>query len=243
MLSVNDLLLIVSTRLERGCDRFVNVNDMLSELGESLDGFVIRPWSTYGAYFELCPVNGDKNDIPADVLLDVRKKLAEQIRNYKLPGETESPFASVHTANELYQGPYARSGPDVVAIPKEGYYASASRPTGFEKTSKDVGSTEIPEGFYIAYGGPIAKGKTADAWIGDIAPTILYLLGQPIPGYMDGDVIRGAISDDYLKSHPIRRTDEKLPDAPNVIEIDSGFQERQLRDAGYLGGARQENKE
>jgi len=38
----------------------------------------------------------------------------------------------------------------------------------------------------------------------DIAPTVLYLLGIPVPDDMDGSVLREAIDERYLSQNPVR---------------------------------------
>ena len=57
-----------------------------------------------------------------------------------------------------------------------------------------------PDGFLMAYGGPVARGRQqVRASVVDIAPTILYFLGLPIGRDMDGfaraDVFRAAFSE------------------------------------------------
>ena len=37
----------------------------------------------------------------------------------------------------------------------------------------------------------------------DIAPTVLYLMGFPVPTDMPGKVLKQAIDDQYLSDHPI----------------------------------------
>ena len=43
-------------------------------------------------------------------------------------------------------------------------------------------------GILIGNGPELPKGQIADAQIIDLAPTILYLAGLPIPHYMDGEI-------------------------------------------------------
>jgi hypothetical protein len=43
-----------------------------------------------------------------------------------------------------------------------------------------------PDGFLLAYGGPIARGRLALGSVVDVTPTVLYLLGLPVGRDMDG---------------------------------------------------------
>jgi hypothetical protein len=59
--------------------------------------------------------------------------------------------------------------------------------------------------FLIASGKHIARGKAIEgASIMDIAPTVLYLMGQPIPKDMDGKVLLDIIDEDFKSNNPVR---------------------------------------
>jgi predicted AlkP superfamily phosphohydrolase/phosphomutase len=66
-----------------------------------------------------------------------------------------------------------------------------------------------PDGFMLAYGAPVEKGRPARASVVDLAPTILYFLGLPVGRDMDGfariDLFRPAFTSDkpvtYIPSY------------------------------------------
>ena len=71
----------------------------------------------------------------------------------------------------------------------------------------------------------------------DLAPTILYLLGYPVPAEMDGKVLAEALPAGYLEEHPIQFTEA----AWTMTEDDSGFSPSEaaavaerLKQLGYL---------
>jgi arylsulfatase A-like enzyme len=43
----------------------------------------------------------------------------------------------------------------------------------------------------------------------DFAPTLLHLLGQPVPRDMDGKVLDALFKPEFLQTHPVRYEDEK----------------------------------
>jgi hypothetical protein len=45
--------------------------------------------------------------------------------------------------------------------------------------------------------------QVTNAHIVDLAPTILYLMGSPIPSGMEGRVLRELIQEKFLTIHPI----------------------------------------
>jgi hypothetical protein len=44
----------------------------------------------------------------------------------------------------------------------------------------------------------------ANACLYDIAPTILYLQGQPIPADMDGKVLTDIFAEEHVHHHPVQ---------------------------------------
>ena len=73
----------------------------------------------------------------------------------------------------------------------------------------------------------------------DVAPTLLHLLGIPVPDDMDGHVLSDALEPDWLAQHPIvHQAVEPDSDASQI----SGYSEdeetqikERLRALGYLG--------
>lgn len=64
------------------------------------------------------------------------------------------------------------------------------------------------KGFLIASGKNIGKGKTIDeGHIMDIAPTILYLMRQPVPRDLDGKVLADIVKDEFKVNTPVRYKD------------------------------------
>jgi predicted AlkP superfamily phosphohydrolase/phosphomutase len=65
-----------------------------------------------------------------------------------------------------------------------------------------------PKGFLLASGKNICKGKTIDGGhIMDIAPTILYIMGQPVPRDLDGKVLTDIVKDEFKINTSIQYKD------------------------------------
>ena len=72
-------------------------------------------------------------------------------------------------------------------------------------SSKVRKSAHSGEGFLIGGGKYIEKSKTIDkADVVDIAPTLLYLMGQPVPKDMDGRVLLKIINNEFKEKNPVR---------------------------------------
>jgi arylsulfatase A-like enzyme len=71
----------------------------------------------------------------------------------------------------------------------------------------------------------------------DIAPTVLYLLGHPIPAHVDGRVLTEAIKPKVLDERPVRRgpPEKDWLRTPTVERYeDEAAIRRHLQDLGYL---------
>jgi arylsulfatase A-like enzyme len=91
----------------------------------------------------------------------------------------------------------------------------------------------------VATGPGIGKGNRVEgARIVDVAPTVLYALGLPIPEDMDGRPLLEIFTEDYQATHPVQyaspvlggeATPEEAYDAEDAAEM-----ERRLRGLGYV---------
>ena len=72
----------------------------------------------------------------------------------------------------------------------------------------------------------------------DLAPTLLYLLGLPVPEDMDGKVLTSAFRSDFLAAHPVRARKASGisgTDHPSgYTEEESAKVEERLQALGYL---------
>lgn len=90
-----------------------------------------------------------------------------------------------------------------------------------------------PDGMFVFHGTNIAASQRVHADILDLAPTILWLLGQPVPTNMDGRVLTHLFNDD----HPVTYQDppeKDLPDTTPLSDEDEAAITETLRGLGYL---------
>lgn len=95
------------------------------------------------------------------------------------------------------------------------------------------------EGLFLAAGGPIVEAAHVRAELVDIAPTVLALLGIPIPEDLPGRVLEEILDPDFLERHPVRRVGsyERLIERPVLPEAAKTGEERlqdQLEALGYI---------
>jgi len=186
-------------------------------------------------------------------------QLCNDLATVKEPGTNSPLFPEVYRSHDIYLGPYADRGPDLVYYPKNWLYAAAGRRTFEEKrwlipmegrTTKDPSilqmragytGTHCKEGIFFLVGPGIRQGKTiSDSSIMDLAPTVLALLGVPLPKDMDGRVLDGAMTDELMAQLKITfaSSDGVRPDLVPVGEMsaeDEAILVQRLTNLGYLG--------
>jgi len=159
--------------------------------------------------------------------------------------ETGRPVvAELYRKEEIYDGPYLEIAPDLVMVLADGYKAgiesagSATVPVSLGDLPRDHSGVHTMDGILIARGPGIRRAASLDgAQIGDLAPTILYLAGQPVPADMDGRVLEVLFEPDHLAAHPIVRGDRTQAatlDAGAVSDEDDAAMRDKLRGLGYI---------
>ena len=124
---------------------------------------------------------------------EVKKKIIEGLMALRDEQNGESPIRQAYDAKNVFSGPYAAEGPDIVAGFREGYRVSWDNVTGgvseniFEDNTRpwsgdhNLNPPDVP-GILLCN----QDIEEEDPSIVDIAPTALDLFGVPVPAYMDG---------------------------------------------------------
>lgn len=182
---------------------------------------------------------------------DLRAEISERLLGARDPNTGTRLVEDVYRAEDVYRGECLSHAPDLLVIPATDYHVRNSLddfqwnltyPAGkYGRRGTPHTGKHSPEGVLIAWGPLVKKRSTVeDAQIVDIAPTILYLLGEPIPQALDGRVLEGAIHADYLACNPVifddREEDRSRGPRVNVYsENEEREIEDRLRGLGYLG--------
>ena len=95
-----------------------------------------------------------------------------------------------------------------------------------------------PNGMFMAIGPHVRRGALVEnASIMDVAPTVLYQCGVPVPDDMDGRILTKIFDEQYVKSNPPGSTkaDEAETSEYNYSGKEEKEVEKRLQDLGYLG--------
>lgn len=141
---------------------------------------------------------------------------------------------------DVYHGPYADYGPDLHLIIDD--YNMIAFPLfatdGKIITNQIRGDSGCHrrEGIFIANGQVVRLGQRLEnASIVDLAPTIMHLLGEPVPTIMDGQVLTGIFREPEDIVYSEDSGEELDVDSSQTLsEEESAQVEERLRSLGYL---------
>jgi predicted AlkP superfamily phosphohydrolase/phosphomutase len=179
------------------------------------------------------------------------EQITEELLSTRDPETGEAIVQAVHRAREIYQGPYVRLAPDLLIETTNDYFVRnnldhyegrLTYPAGrYRGRSLAHTGRHTLDGILVAVGTPFAQGgNQAGAHIVDVAPTILYLSGLPVPLDMDGRPLLAWLDSAYCQTHPINWVTPQPVGEAKQAELSYSQQEEaaikaRLRDLGYIG--------
>ena len=157
--------------------------------------------------------NGIVEEKDYDYLIDYIIKQFYELRD----AEGKQVIKKIYRKSEIYHGPFIENAPDLIldwwtgdgfiakkSLSSEGNGVSVLTNSGKIRGGIDWSGTHQINGIFMTRGYPFKKGfRFKSARIIDIAPTVLYLSGLPIPDDMDGRVLRECLDEEFVKTHPI----------------------------------------
>lgn len=152
-----------------------------------------------GIYINL---QGEERETLRDNLIQATQQVVD-------PGTGQPVVRWVYRGEECYHGPYADHIPDIVLVMAPQYGGNDSL-SYVSSIITELQGVRDPGGHYMegifAAKGPEIKSipqKLSNLAIQNIAPTILYLMGVPIPSDMDGRVPTELLKPNALQARPI----------------------------------------
>ncbi|PYK15137.1 MAG: hypothetical protein DME64_07960 [Verrucomicrobia bacterium] len=179
--------------------------------------------------------------------------ITEKLRELKDPRTGEPIIARVYRRHEIFHGPFAHEGADLIldwwsenslfstqpSFRKDGAKPAVVIRDHRPSEESEWGGTHRLNGILIGRGPALkAAAEVANAQLIDLAPTLLYLLGSPVPEDMDGKVLTSAFRPEFLTAHPVRAGNasgvSETHRQSGYTEQESAKVEERLRALGYL---------
>jgi len=179
---------------------------------------------------------------PGKAYLSLREDIRQELLGLTDPRTGRSVIKEAFLREEIYQGPYVDSAPDILFQLEPGYLATHTSASGdfVQDVSSEGRGCHAKEGIIVAAGPHIAQGRAiAEAHIIDLAPTILHVVGLPVPKSMDGRVLSELFTPQFQEERPVTFEESRSKEEPKShkgvysTKEESAIEER-LRGLGYL---------
>jgi predicted AlkP superfamily phosphohydrolase/phosphomutase len=173
---------------------------------------------------------------------EVRDRVIEGLRELRFPGTDEPLFDLVERREAVYRGPMAGWAPDVVTRSKGNRVAIAKDldPGRWLRAQRHERGGHSPDGILLASGPGVRKGVRLEGLaIEDVAPTLLWALGIPVPADLDGRVRTELFEEEAVRANPVVRGAPSAPAAapPPGGEFSAAEEEelrKTLEGLGYI---------
>ncbi len=153
----------------------------------------------------------------------LRQELIDKLKRLKTADGTPV-FKNVWAREDVYHGEKLNEAPDIV-LETDRLLIKASFPIKIFDPERENG--HHPNGIFLGVGADfLSNAEIETAQLTDIAPTVLYLMRQPVPESMDGSVLVSALKKGMLEKYPITFSRE----TEKQTELKSGTKESQTKD-------------
>jgi len=161
-----------------------------------------------------------KGEKPAGIVSDgeydaLLALITEKLSELKDPRNGRPVVSRVYRRDELFHGPFAKEAPDLIldwwsgsafsvkpSFPEEGDQPPLQIKPRAPVLGPEWGGTHRKSGILVMRGTPFKRGARIEgARLVDMAPTLLYLMGQKVPDDMDGRVLTEAFEPEFAQRH------------------------------------------
>jgi predicted AlkP superfamily phosphohydrolase/phosphomutase len=179
------------------------------------------------------------------------KSISDKLKELKDPRTNEPVIKRIFRREEIFNGPFANEAADLILDWWEtsNFSTSPSFPEHTAEPAVEIcerkpaesaewGGTHRRDGILIAQGKPFKKGaQIHGARLIDMAPTILHLMGQPVPEDMDGRVLQDLFEPAFIEQNPVRAggsADSEGQQEAQYSAEEAAIVEERLKALGYI---------
>lgn len=160
--------------------------------------------SSSNAIFIRVATEDDPDGVPPEQYHAFRDDLIAKLKALKDPDTGKPVIRDVFTREMAFPGTESARAPDLTLQLADYSFLSVLRADQPIKDRKIPYATHHPDGVIIAHGPGIKAGARIEPMrIVDVAPTVLYSMGLPIPSNFEGRAGIDLFDPDYLAEHPL----------------------------------------
>lgn len=180
-------------------------------------------------------------------------EIIARIGELKDPRDGKPVIKKVWRREEIFHGPFADETADLIldwwsedslfstapSFPEDSAQPALVIRRHEPSETSEWGGTHRLQGIVVARAPGLKAGtEIAQPRLIDIAPTILHLLGVPVPEDMDGRVLEGLFKPEFLEAHPLRAGaasgTSAMDHSSGYTDEESAKVEERLQALGYL---------
>ncbi len=176
---------------------------------------------------------------------EVREAIMARLADLRDPATGEAVVEAVYRREDIYQGDHVERAPDILFLPRRleyfgfGEYEFGSHQV-IEPMRRGISGTHRMHGIFLAYGAGVRPGVVVEgAAITDLAPTMLHLMGEPVPKHMDGRVLQEILVDGarpvVYDSSSLSTGGAQGSNGAGLSAADRDTLAERLRSLGYVG--------
>jgi len=175
--------------------------------------FAYLDWNKTTAYCRTPSCNGITIRVarnPGDTGIDpkdyeaLRTRLIRDLEDLKDPATGERIITEIHKREDVFPGSAMGDAPDLQLVLRDFGFVSVRNILPIVEKRNYVVGTHHPDGVFLAYGPGIEANKLLGRrHITDVASTMLYSLGLPVPSDFEGVVAPGMFTAERKATHPI----------------------------------------
>jgi predicted AlkP superfamily phosphohydrolase/phosphomutase len=144
---------------------------------------------------------------------ELREQIMAMLAELRDPETGHRVVERVYRREEVYSGDHVGEMADILMIPRDFEYVATGLSefvsNAIMESSFAYTGTHRKEGIFMLKGNGLKRAYEAqDAEIIDMAPTVLHLLGLPVPRDMDGKVLTEVFDQHFLALRPVEYIDE-----------------------------------
>jgi predicted AlkP superfamily phosphohydrolase/phosphomutase len=179
------------------------------------------------------------------------KLISDKLKELKDPRTDEPVIKRILRREEIFHGPYVNEAPDLIldwwetshfstshSFPEDMLHPAVEIRERKPSTRAEWGGTHRRDGILIAHGEAFKKdAEIQGAQLIDMAPTILYLMGQPVPEDMDGRVLEELFEPAFIAANRVQVDGSAGLDAEQGAQYsdeEAAIVEERLKGLGYI---------